>query len=258
MPTGRELNKRWGVGVKHALYRESGDWYHVLRKFPAALFDASGYVRFETRTDLMDTLGITVSKEEGKDWIWVPDGIATLGGYVKKVEAERLPGKPEGVSLREYDESERLAILQSSKVEYRHRHNKMTNVFGQMFRALKPEQGQRSDNMYDVLLRDYDRAGRDLLIEAKPDPDKGSLRIAIGQLYDYRRSLSNRTATDLAVLTVGKPDQSYMALLVSDLRMTALWFEDESCESLHGEGRAWQPLERLTQKSRVGGSKRHS
>jgi hypothetical protein len=94
--------------------------------------------------------------------------------------------------------------------------------------------------MYDILLRDYDRAGRDLLIEAKPDPNKRSLRIAIGQLYDYRRFLSNRAATDLAVLTIGKPSQSYIDLLVFDRGISAFWFEDETCRSLNGQGSAWQ------------------
>jgi len=115
-----------------------------------------------------------------------------------------------------------------------------------MFGARNPEQGQMSNKMYDVLLRDYDGAGRDLLIEANPDPNKGSLRIAIGQLYDYRRFLSNRAATDLAGLTIGKPDQSYMDLLVSDRGITALWFEDEACRSLNGDGRAWQLVARST------------
>jgi hypothetical protein len=243
MPTGRELNQRWGVGAKHALYRETGDWYHVLKRFPAALFDANGFVRFESEADLK-VPGISVSKKKGKDWLSVPGGIATLPGYsyVSNVEAPKhSPGKPEGVALREYDESERLAVKQSGLLTYRHRHNKMTKAFGRMFAALNPEQGQVS-NMYDVLLRGYDGARKDLLVEAKPDPDKGSLRIAIGQLYDYRRFLRNRAATDLAVLTIGKPDKSYIDLLVSDRGITALWFEDETCKRLNGEGSPWQDV----------------
>jgi hypothetical protein len=242
MPTGRELNQRWGVGARHALYRETGDWYHVLKRFPAALFDANGYVRFESRTDL-EMHGISVSKGNGKDWLSVPDGIAALRGYsqVKGVEApSHSAKKPEGVALREYDESERLAVQQSGTLTYRHLHNKMTNAFGQMFGALNPEQGQGSNNRYDVLIRGYGGAGRDLLVEAKPDPNKGSLRIAIGQLYDYRRFLRNRAATDLAVLTIGKPDKSYIDLLVADRDITVLWFEDETCKRLNGEGSAWQ------------------
>jgi hypothetical protein len=148
----------------------------------------------------------------------------------------------EGVPLEEYDESERIAVKESGTVQYRHRHNKITNALVAIFAALNPEQGRMSNNRYDVLLRNYDGAGRDLLIEIKPDPDKGSVRIAIGQLYDYRRFLNNSAATDLAVLTICKPGQSYMDLLLIDRGITALWFEDESCQALNGDGTAWHPL----------------
>jgi hypothetical protein len=242
VPTGHELNRRWAVGAKHALYRETGDWYHVLKRFPAALFDANGYVRFESGTDL-EVPGISVSQKRGKDWLSAPGGIAALPGY-RRAESTEGPrdsaNTPEGVGLREYDESERLAVQRSGTLTYRHLHNKMTNAFGQILGALKPEQGRMSNNRYDILIRGYDGAGRDLLVEAKPDPNKGSLRIAIGQLYDYRRLLRNRAATDLAVLTIGKPDESYIDLLVSDRDITAIWFEDETCQSLNGEGSAWR------------------
>lgn len=168
--------------------------------------------------------------------------------------AKDLPAVPpqsasgaEGAPLEGYDESERLAVMQSGTVQYRSRHNKNTNVLVEMFAAVKPEQGRISNNRYDVLLRNYDGAGRDLLIEVKPDPDRGSLRIAIGQLYDYRRFLNNSAATDLAVLTICKPEQSYIDLLLVDRGITALWLEDESCQLLNGKGSAWRPLSSLVQ-----------
>jgi hypothetical protein len=49
--TGRKLNEEWSVGAKHALYREDGGWYQLLKNFPAALFDANGYIFFETEND---------------------------------------------------------------------------------------------------------------------------------------------------------------------------------------------------------------
>ena len=49
------------------------------------------------------------------------------------------------------------------------------------------------------------RRSRDLLIEAKPDPDKGSMRIAIGQLFDHKR---HRTRLGSHVLqNVLRPDR---------------------------------------------------
>ena len=46
---GAMLNHKWGVNAKHALYRDDGRWYHVLEKFPGALFDSHGYVFFKPK-----------------------------------------------------------------------------------------------------------------------------------------------------------------------------------------------------------------
>jgi hypothetical protein len=154
----------------------------------------------------------------------------------------------EGHPLEEYDASERLAVKESGTQLYRNRHKKMTNALINTFAVLKPIDGRKTNNKYDVLLRNYNKEGRDLLIEIKPDPDRGSLRIAIGQLYDYRRFLNNGAATDLAVLTICKPEQSYMDLLLIDRGMTALWFEGEDCQALNGEGNAWHSLALTLQK----------
>jgi hypothetical protein len=48
---------------------------------------------------------------------------------------------------------------------------------------------------------------------------------------------------------IGKPDQSYMDLLLVDRGITALWFGDESCKALNGDGTAWCPLAPALQKS---------
>ncbi len=79
-------NEKWNIGVRHALYRKNGTWYHRLERFPGALCDARGYVRFETEDDLVACPGVLIGKE--KNWLSVPAGIATLPGYVW---AERQP-----------------------------------------------------------------------------------------------------------------------------------------------------------------------
>ncbi len=105
----------------------------------------------------------------------------------------------------------------------------MTGQLKSLFRDYSPlKQGTQAHCRYDVLVKDYDNCGRDLLIEAKPDPDRGAIRIAIGQLLDYRRNLPNRLATDLGTLTIFEPPESYMELLF-DLQITAFWFSDETC-----------------------------
>jgi hypothetical protein len=47
----QELNEQYGVGANHARYRKNGLWYHPLDEFPAAYFDANGYILFKTRED---------------------------------------------------------------------------------------------------------------------------------------------------------------------------------------------------------------
>jgi hypothetical protein len=78
--TGKMLNKEWGVGASHALYFKRGDWFHLLERFPAALFDPYGYVRFETPKELRGHPGLQIGKH-----IHVPGGISCLKGYVQVV-----------------------------------------------------------------------------------------------------------------------------------------------------------------------------
>jgi hypothetical protein len=47
--TGAQLNRRYRLGVRHALYHKDGTFFEVLQQFPGALCDSKGFVRFETR-----------------------------------------------------------------------------------------------------------------------------------------------------------------------------------------------------------------
>lgn len=100
-----------------------------------------------------------------------------------------------------------------------------------------------------MLVKNYDQTSRDLLIEAKPDPEKGAIRIAIGQLLDYRRFLDRRAATDLALLTISPPSKSHIELL-EELQITADWYTDENCHRVGGTGRAWPAIRELQFRSR--------
>jgi 5-methylcytosine-specific restriction enzyme A len=74
--SGRHLNELWQVGARHALYREDGRWYHQLVDFPGALFDANGYVIFETDKDYLESPHLQIQQH-----IHVPGGISTIPGY---------------------------------------------------------------------------------------------------------------------------------------------------------------------------------
>ena len=147
------------------------------------------------------------------------------------------------MSLPSFDEAERVAVMKAQTVIYRNRHNKMTNALKRLWTGHKLRCGSLPDCRYDVLIENYDDRGRDLLIEAKPDPEKGAIRIALGQLFDYRRFLTHRVRTDLCVLTISRPPRLYINLLL-DLHISPLWFQNESCESLRGKGKVWEALPR--------------
>ncbi|MBI5101853.1 MAG: hypothetical protein HZB33_08490 [Nitrospirae bacterium] len=78
--TGRTLNRKWGVNAQHALYRENGRWYHVLDRFPGALFDANGYVVFQTEHDFKACAYLSIGEEVNVKHF---RGISEMPGYVR-------------------------------------------------------------------------------------------------------------------------------------------------------------------------------
>jgi hypothetical protein len=74
--TARTLARVWGLDVKHALYRQSGDWYHLLERFPAALMDENGFVIFETEDAYLSCPSLRIGQR-----ISVRNGISAIPGY---------------------------------------------------------------------------------------------------------------------------------------------------------------------------------
>jgi len=71
------LATRWGLDVRHALYRRTGTWYHQLVAFPGALLDADGYVIFDTEQAFQSCAQLQIGKQ-----VSVPKGIKAIPGYV--------------------------------------------------------------------------------------------------------------------------------------------------------------------------------
>lgn len=160
---------------------------------------------------------------------------------LKRVSKNTTPQKVRESPLRDYDEEERTAILASKSATYRARHNRMTRALSRIFSSFNPTTETSPAGRCDAIIKDYD-GSRDLLIEAKPDADKGSIRIAIGQLFDYARHRARQPATDLVVLTIPSPAPDYVDLL-NDLGITAMWFGDASCKKISGgQGKAWSAV----------------
>jgi hypothetical protein len=76
---GARLNRLWNIGAVQCLFRRTGDFYMPLKRFPAALCDENGYVRFNTEEEYRNcrflNIGIRLN---------VPGGIASIPGYVSK------------------------------------------------------------------------------------------------------------------------------------------------------------------------------
>jgi hypothetical protein len=80
--------------------------------------------------------------------------------------------------------------------------------------------------MFNVLIQGYQTQGRDLLIEVKSSTNVADVRLAIGQLLDYRRFVNRPSATDLAVLLPEEPS-AHVRELLKACDILLLWFEDK-------------------------------
>jgi hypothetical protein len=77
-PVGKRLNSEWKVGAQHALFSRAGSWYHLLERFPAALFDENGYLLFANEHQYKNSTHLKIGQE-----LNVPGGIASVPGYVR-------------------------------------------------------------------------------------------------------------------------------------------------------------------------------
>jgi hypothetical protein len=53
-PIGRVRNEEWGINAAQAFYHCDGTWFNRLKRFPGALCDPGGYVRFETEAEYLN------------------------------------------------------------------------------------------------------------------------------------------------------------------------------------------------------------
>ena len=76
------LKEACGIDAAQVRYRDDGHWYATLTRFPAALFDAHGYILFATEVEYRTSPHLKIGKQ-----ISVPKpGISAIPGYT------RIPG----------------------------------------------------------------------------------------------------------------------------------------------------------------------
>ena len=86
--TGKYLNRKWKVGAKHSLFRETGNFYMTLRKFPGALFDPKGYLLFQIEEEYKNFPYLThykPNRSDGRKRINVPGGISSVPDYIQVI-----------------------------------------------------------------------------------------------------------------------------------------------------------------------------
>ncbi|MDI6767130.1 MAG: hypothetical protein QME52_09940 [Bacteroidota bacterium] len=138
-------------------------------------------------------------------------------------------------ALDQKDDDDITVIVRNRSRKAVRLHNSMTN---QLTRLCKRAHHVILEGVepfrYDALVKNYDHQGRDLLIEAKSSSHRSQLRLAVGQLLDYRRALPRRAATDLAVLLPNKPSRDSLSFL-ADVGIHALWFSNNTLRSVEGD-----------------------
>jgi len=70
------INQLLSLGGAHSLYSKTGTWYNHLRRFPATLIDAQGYIYFATEEAYRSHQEIRIGEK-----VNIAVGIAALPGY---------------------------------------------------------------------------------------------------------------------------------------------------------------------------------
>ncbi len=101
------LNEAWGVGAIQVRYSDDGHWYATLARFPAALFDANGYVLFPTKEDYQTSPHIDIGKQIS---IRKP-GISAIPGYVRVADSDSSPSLDVDIHTIAATEGRRRLVL---------------------------------------------------------------------------------------------------------------------------------------------------
>lgn len=79
--TGRKLAALYKIPVRSAYYHDEGHWYWNLSDFPAAYFDANGYVIFQNEGEYLDNPYLSISSKNTN--VRNKRTIADMPGYRK-------------------------------------------------------------------------------------------------------------------------------------------------------------------------------
>ena len=61
--TGEQLNRKYKLGARHALYHKDGTFYERLVRFPAVYCDTRGYVKYENEQQFLRDSSINIGEK---------------------------------------------------------------------------------------------------------------------------------------------------------------------------------------------------
>lgn len=151
---------------------------------------------------------------------------------VQDFEGQPLAVKPEceGVELSLKDEDDIAKLQFSIEIKQKRIHNSLTNKLKKILTNYTLLEGNKDNAMYDILVKNYDFSGNDLLIEVKSNSNIESIRLAIGQLFDYWYSLKGDLEPCLSVFVPNEPND-HVKKLLDWLNIGLLWLSEDKLQT---------------------------
>jgi hypothetical protein len=81
--SGKKVQVEWSIPARQTRFHKDGTFYMPLTAWPGALADTTGYVVFETETDLLKHARYWGDDDASTRRIGVREGISKLAAYVK-------------------------------------------------------------------------------------------------------------------------------------------------------------------------------
>ena len=155
-----------------------------------------------------------------------PDLVDFVDTPMRSATKRLLEAKPtEGAQLPLKDESDVKTVQRALTKVQKRLHNRLTNDLRTHLSDFTLMEGRAGHAMFDVMVKNYDGAGNDLLIEVKSSNEAGHTRMAIGQLFDYWFQTKGDTLRHVAVMLPASPNVKCRRLL-EWLDIGALWFSN--------------------------------
>ncbi len=131
-----------------------------------------------------------------------------------------------GDNLTLKDEADVQRLQQALNIAQRRAHNKITNQLRHLLASWGPLEGRAQDCLYDILIKNYDTADNDLLLEVKSSIDPAQIRMAIGQVYAYWHRLMGPSQDCHTAIVLPKHPDPKTEQLLNWLEIGLIWLEE--------------------------------